>query len=137
VAPGNVRFSGLVPPEQAAVTMRASDALLVPLAARPELSAYVPSKLFDACAVGRPVVVATGGEPQRLVSAREAAVCVPPEDAGALAAAIRRLRDEPKFADGVAERGMAFASDHVRERGVDRLEEVLLSARGTAAGSGP
>jgi glycosyltransferase involved in cell wall biosynthesis len=124
-AEGRVLFRDLVPPNEAARIMRASDALLVPLAARPELSAYVPSKLFDVCAVGRPVVVATGGEPERLVSAGEAALCVAPEDPAALARAIRRLRDDPAAAAALAERGRGFATEHVRDRGVGELELIL------------
>jgi glycosyltransferase involved in cell wall biosynthesis len=125
---GRVEFRDLVPPEEAARIMRASDALLVPLARNPELRAYVPSKLFDACAIGRPVVVATGGEPERLVSEEDAAICVPPEDSAALVDAIGRLRTEPELAERFSRQAVAFASQHLRERGVDQLEEILAVA---------
>ena len=52
---GSVAFHGLVEPVVAARYLRAADALLVPLDAQPALRKYVPSKLFDCCAVGRPV----------------------------------------------------------------------------------
>ena len=42
-------------PAVAARYLRAADALLVPLDAQPALRKFVPSKLFDCCAVGRPV----------------------------------------------------------------------------------
>jgi glycosyltransferase involved in cell wall biosynthesis len=129
--PGRVQFRDLVPPEQAARIMRASDALLVPLAQNPELRAYVPSKLFDVCAIGRPVIVATGGEPERLVSASEAALCVPPEDARALAEAIGAIRGDTDLAERLSRKAVAFASEHLRERGVDELEQVLMAARNT------
>jgi glycosyltransferase involved in cell wall biosynthesis len=123
--PGRVEFRDLVPPAEAARIMRASDALLVPLAKNPELRAYVPSKLFDACAIGRPVIVATGGEPERLVSEHDAAICVPPEDREALAEAIGRLRDDPELTKRLSSQAVAFASEYMRERGTDELEEVL------------
>jgi glycosyltransferase involved in cell wall biosynthesis len=125
---GRVQFRGLVPPEEAARIMRASDALLVPLAANPELRAYVPSKLFDACAIGRPVIVATGGEPERLVSEHDAAICVPPEDSTALMETIGKLRSDPDLAKRLSGQAVAFASQHLRERGVDQLEEILAVA---------
>src|SRR3954470_1875700 len=125
---GRVQFRDLVPPEEAARIMRASDALLVPLAKDPELRAYVPSKLFDACAIGRPVIVATGGEPERLVSQYEAAICVPPEDSDALVEAVRRLRSDSDLAERFAGQGVAFASEHLRDRGVEQLEEILAIA---------
>lgn len=125
---GRVQFRDLVPPEDAARIMRASDALLVPLAKDPELRAYVPSKLFDACAIGRPVIVATGGEPERLVSQYEAAICVPPEDSDALVEAVGRLRSDPKLTERLSEQALVFASEHLRDRGVDQLEEILSAA---------
>jgi glycosyltransferase involved in cell wall biosynthesis len=125
---GRVQFRDLVPPEQAARLMRGSDALLVPLAANPELRAYVPSKLFDACAIGRPVIVATGGEPERLVSEHDAAICVPPEDAESLVEEIGRLRGDPELAERLSRQAVLFASDHLRESGVDQLEEILAVA---------
>ena len=108
--------------------MRASDCLLVPLAANPELRAYVPSKLFDACAIGRPVIVATGGEPERLVSEQDAAICVPPEDSAALVEAIGKLRSDSDLTERLSRQAVAFASEHLRERGVDQLEEILAVA---------
>ena len=108
--------------------MRASDCLLVPLAANPELRAYVPSKLFDACAIGRPVIVATGGEPERLVSEQDAAICVPPEDSAALVEAIGELRSDSDLTERLSRQAVAFASEHLRERGVDQLEEILAVA---------
>jgi glycosyltransferase involved in cell wall biosynthesis len=126
--PGRVEFRDLVPPWEAARIMRASDALLVPLAKNPELRAYVPSKLFDACAIGRPVVVATGGEPERLVSEHDAALCVPPEDSAALAGAIESLRAEPALRERLSAQAVAFASQHLRDAGVDQLEEILSVA---------
>jgi glycosyltransferase involved in cell wall biosynthesis len=128
LAPERVQFRDLVPPSEAARFMRASDALLVPLAKNPELRAYVPSKLFDACAIGRPVIVATGGEPERLVSEHDAAICVPPEDAGALVEAIESLRTDPKLAGRLSRQAVAFASEYLRDRGVDQLEEILAVA---------
>lgn len=126
--PGRVQFRDLVPPEEAARIMRASDCLLVPLAANPELRAYVPSKLFDACAIGRPVIVATGGEPERLVSEQDAAICVPPEDSAALVEAIGKLRSDSDLTERLSRQAVAFASEHLRERGVDQLEEILAVA---------
>ena len=62
-----------MPRERAAELLRASDALLVSLSPDPVLESFVPSKLFDFCALGRPVLVAANGEPQRLVGKTERA----------------------------------------------------------------
>jgi colanic acid biosynthesis glycosyl transferase WcaI len=125
---GAVYFHDPVEPALAARYMRAANASLVPLDAQPALRKYVPSKLFDCCAVGRPVIVAAAGESQRLVAEAEAGIAVPPSDAEALADAVRRLHDEPALSSRLAEAGRAFASQHLRERQVGELEEILRQA---------
>jgi glycosyltransferase involved in cell wall biosynthesis len=127
---GAVVFRGLVQPDVAARYLRASDANLVSLGAEPALEKFVPSKLFDCCAVGRPVLLAAAGEPQRLAAAADAAIPIPPEDRGALVAALRRLRDDPAAAKELGENGRRFAAGYLREDSVARLESVLAGVSG-------
>ena len=127
---GRVTFLDQMPPERALLFARASDALLVPLADDPILADFVPSKLYDFCAVGRPVVVAAAGEPQRLVRDAEAALPVAPGRPEALAEALRRLRDDPALRGRLAENGMAFGAAHLRDRQVERLAEILPTVVG-------
>jgi glycosyltransferase involved in cell wall biosynthesis len=122
---GTVVFRGLVQPDVAARYLRASDANLVSLGAQPELSKFVPSKLFDYCALGRPVILAAAGEPQRLAAAADAAIPIPPEDPDALVAALRKLHDQPALGRELGERGRGFAAQYLREVHVERLEAVL------------
>ena len=129
---GSVTFTGLVEPELAARYMRAADALLVSLDAQPALEKFVPSKLFDSCAIGRPVVLAAAGEAPRLAGDAEAALVVAPGDAVSLAAAVRRLRDEPQLGAGLQRAGRSFAARYLREDQIARLESVL--DRAVAAG---
>jgi len=126
LSPGSVEFRDPVQPHEAAIQMRAADALLVSLGAEPALAKFVPSKLFDCCALGRPVILAASGEAPRLAAASQAALPVAVGDAEALAGAVRSLRDDPALAAGFSERGPAFASDYLRERQVDRLERLLV-----------
>lgn len=125
---GRVRFRGLVPPEQAALLLRASDAILVSLGADPAFQMFVPSKLFDGCAVGRPVVLAVGGEARRLAEEAGAVLPVAPGDAGEIAAAVTRLRDDGGLRERLGSAGRAFAGEYLRERQVERLERVLAEA---------
>jgi glycosyltransferase involved in cell wall biosynthesis len=125
---GSVAFTGLVEPEHAARYLRASDATLVSLGAQPELAKFVPSKLFDYCAVGRPVILAAAGEPQRLAATANAALPVPPEDPKALADAVRALHGDPGLRKRLAEAGRVFAEEYLREEQVGRLEGLLRGA---------
>lgn len=122
---GSVSFRDPVPPPEAAKLMRASDALLASRAPNPGLDDMVLSKLYDCCAVGRPVVVSAGGETARLAAEADAALCIEAGDAQGLAAAIRGLRDDPALRDRLSERGRAFALANSREEGVRRLEKLI------------
>jgi len=127
---GAVAFRDQVPPSQAVRYLRASDALLVPLAAHPALRDFVPSKLFDCCAVGRPVIVAAAGEPERMARDTGAALAVPPADAAALGGAVRSLADDEQLRDRLVHAGRAFGADHLRDRQVERLDALLAEVAG-------
>jgi glycosyltransferase involved in cell wall biosynthesis len=122
----DVSFRGLVEPAEAARLVRASDALLVSLADRPELAKFVPSKLFDYCAVGRPLIVAAAGEPQRLAVEAGAAIGTVPGDSAELADAVRALRDHPSRAETMSAAARKFAGAHLREDQIGKLERLLL-----------
>lgn len=119
--PGCVRLEGLMPPDDAAAYLRASDALLVAL--RASLTDVVSSKLFDYCAIGRPVIVATAGETTRL--AEGATLTIPPESPAELAAAVRRLRDDPALRQRLGDLGRELASEYLREAQADRFVDLL------------
>ena len=122
---GSVEFRDPVQPADAALQMRSADALLVSLGAEPELAKFVPSKLFDCCALARPVILAAAGEAPRLAAATEAAQVVATGDPAALAAAVHGLRKDPERARALAAAGPVFAAGYRRERGVERLSALL------------
>jgi putative colanic acid biosynthesis glycosyltransferase WcaI len=130
---GQAEVRDAIPPAEIARLNRASDALLVALAPIPGLEGFVPSKLFDCCAMGRPVVLAAVGESVRLTEDAGAAISVPPGDAAALADAVRRLRDDSKLAGELGARGREFAERNSREMGVETLDAL---ARTVAAAPG-
>jgi colanic acid biosynthesis glycosyl transferase WcaI len=127
LATKSVRFTGLVPAATAGEYMRASDALLVPLADAPGLDYAVPSKLFDCCATGRPVIVAARGEAQRVAIAHGIALAIEPGNADALAAAVRRLRHDRALCDRLAASARAFAERNSTETQADELAAILAS----------
>ena len=129
----NVSVSPPVAREEVSAVLRRCDALLVSLADEPVLEHFVPSKLYDAMAVGRPVLLAARGESAALVAETGCGLTVEPEDAGGLAAAIRVLAADRARAVAMGEAGRRAVPEHTRSRQVDRLEELLLRA----AGEGP
>lgn len=89
----------------------------------------VPQALMQAMAVGVPVVSTAVGSIDELVQHEETGLMVPPQDAGALGAAIERLLAQPalglRLAQAARERVRSRCS---RERMLDRMEAVFGEA---------
>ena len=121
--PSTVDIRGLMPAPRAALHLRAADAVLI--SERQDMT--VSAKLYDVCAIGRPVIAACRGELRRLVEREEIALAVPHGDPEALADALRRLRSDPQLRERLSDRARAFARLHLRERQAERVVELLQS----------
>jgi glycosyltransferase involved in cell wall biosynthesis len=124
----HVQIKPSVPVTQVGAAMQACHAMLVPLRDHPLLADFVPSKLYDAMAVGRPVIVAANGESARIVRELRTGIAVAPEDGDALAAAVRMLASDRSLARTLGAAGRRAAIVNARSRQVRRLEEILLDA---------
>ncbi len=126
--PAGVRMLGAVPAERIPELYAESDAAVVMLRDLPIFEGALPTKMLEAMAAGRPVVLAARGEAARLVESEECGVVVPPEDPRALAAALSALAADPgrRAAMGAAGR-RAAERDFGREAWLGRWEELLTS----------
>ena len=122
----NVEFHPQVPLEEVPQLLAASDVLLVTLAAHPTFADFVPSKLIDFMASGKPVLLAASGESARLLEAAGAGIAVEPEDPQALTDAARWLIEHPADAAAMGARGREFARGRLRSAQAERLEALLL-----------
>jgi glycosyltransferase involved in cell wall biosynthesis len=123
----NVHFHQQVPMVETPRILASSDALLVPLSGHPTFKQFVPSKMVDYMAVGRPVLLSAQGESARLLGEAGAGIVVSPEDPQALAEAIRWLVEHPAEAEAMGDRGRAFAGGRLRSVQAERLERLLLN----------
>ncbi|MCA1648022.1 MAG: glycosyltransferase family 4 protein, partial [Chloroflexi bacterium] len=90
----------------------AADVCLVPLRDVPIFDAFVPSKLFEMLAAGRPIIGAVRGEARAILARSGGALLVEPERGDQLAAAVARLRADPALRAELAHQGRAFATQH-------------------------
>lgn len=120
-----------VPLAEVGPLLAGCDALLVPLRDHELLRDFIPSKLYDAMALGRPVLVAAAGEPHKLLLETGAGIPVAPEDGDDLARAITRLRDDTRLANSMGAAGRRAAKRLVRSCQVELLETVLNDAART------
>jgi colanic acid biosynthesis glycosyl transferase WcaI len=89
----------------------AADVCLVPLRDVPIFEAFVPSKLFEVLAAGRPIVGAVRGEARAILARSGGALLVEPERGDQLAAAVARLRQDPDLRAQLGRNGRAFAEN--------------------------
>ena len=125
---GSVDFRPVVPTARLPEVLELCHALLVPLRAHSLLEDFIPSKLYDAMAVGRPAVVAAGGEAASLVAETGCGMVVAPEDGEALAGAARRLLADPAARRAMGAAGRRAAAPYARSRQIEKLDRLLRLA---------
>lgn len=100
-----VTFLDPVPYPRLAVMMSEADVCLGSFGTTARAQRVIPNKVFDALAVGRPVITAdTPGIREALTHGRDAWLC-PAGDGEALAEAIARLKREPELCRALAANG--------------------------------
>jgi colanic acid biosynthesis glycosyl transferase WcaI len=111
----NVAFLGVLSRRESLELLARADATIIPL--HRSLVDALPSKMFDALAVGCPMVVSARGEAQRLLAETRSGVLVEPNDARALADGILACRREASDLERRSQFGQAFVREHYdRER---------------------
>jgi glycosyltransferase involved in cell wall biosynthesis len=122
----NVEFHPRVSLDEAAAHMAAANALLVPLADHQIYRSFIPSKLFDSMAAGRPVLLSVDGEARSILEDAEAGRYYPAEDGQELANNIRWMLDHPEACTEMGENGRAYAQTHcTREAQAKRMTAFL------------
>jgi glycosyltransferase involved in cell wall biosynthesis len=103
----NVRLVPAQPKRAMRDVLGAADACLATLRDIPLFRTTYPNKVFDYMAAGRPVLLAIDGVIREVVERARAGIFIPPGDAGALAAGVRRLMSSPSEAQAMGRRGRA------------------------------
>ena len=86
----------------------------------------IPNKAYQALACGVPLVTADTPAARELLVDGESALLVPPGDAAALVAALRRLRDEDGLAERIGAGGLTAFRRHASEDVLGRRWRGLL-----------
>ena len=137
----NVVFVPPQPKESMPVVWSVCDAALVHLRNLEAFTEVIPSKMFEAMAMGLPIVLAVpDGEASRILAADGAGVHVAAEDPAALADAVRDLADNADRRRALGQRARDAAPRHTRERQAEEMLRTLQLAadgRGAHAGEAP
>jgi len=126
----NVRIMPRVAISEVADILCAADVLLVTLRTDPLFEITIPSKTQFYLCVGKPVIMAVGGEAASLIERSGSGLCVPPGNPEALAeAALRLQRMEPAELLAMGRRGQCFYRHEMAfTLGIEKTVVVLNEA---------
>ncbi|MBI1363901.1 MAG: glycosyltransferase [Proteobacteria bacterium] len=110
----NIQFIPSQPKERVWLFYKLAHVALVPLKDVKGFETFIPSKMFEIMAAGRPSVGALRGEGADIMSASKSAIVVPPEEPEKMAKAILHLIDHPEQADQMGAAGRAFVTQNYR-----------------------
>jgi glycosyltransferase involved in cell wall biosynthesis len=119
----NVVFVGPVGKDAVVQYWRLADAALVLLRDRPVFRHVLPSKMFEAMATERPIILGVLGESAALLEQANAGVVIQPESAQALAEAVTTLSMNPGAAETMGRSGRRFVEAELDR---DKLAAAML-----------
>jgi colanic acid biosynthesis glycosyl transferase WcaI len=134
----NVVFMDPQPKANMPAVWSLCDVALVHLRDLPAFAEVIPSKMFEAMAMGVPILLSVpDGEARRILDASRAGVWVPPMDPDALAGAALSLMRDANARNTYADAARAAAPNYSRQRQAERMIDVfehVIAGRGAEVG---
>ncbi len=129
----NLRNLTLLPEkpwEQIPDYLSAADVALVPLKKAQVFMGVLPSKLFDAWACERPVLLSIDGEARQVVESVKGGIFVSPEEPEKIACALVYLMASPNERQSMGKNGQKYTRDNnsraaLAEKLIDHLEKII------------
>jgi len=116
------------PREAMPAYLSAADAALIPLRKLDLFKGALPSKMFDAWACERPVLLSVDGEARRVLEEAGGGLFIPPEDSAALAASLLYLRTDPAGRAVMGRRGRVYTEQHYSRQAIaEQLAHRIMS----------
>jgi len=123
-----VRFLGRQPKSRVPPLLALSNVALVHLKREPLFSTVLPSKIFEAAAMERPILLGVEGHAAKLIKDHDMGLCFEPENAEQLVAALGRLRADPELRRRLGENGRQLVTKSFNRDSLARQFLVLLGS---------
>jgi len=129
----NVVFSGRQPREMVPQFVAASDVCLVHLKKQRLFETVMPSKIFEALAMAKPVILGVQGFAAEFLRSSGGGICIEPENETELLSAIDRLEGDPEGARSMGVSGRDFVHRHFdRDALAAKYLDVILRVQAGA-----
>jgi glycosyltransferase involved in cell wall biosynthesis len=128
----SVVFTGRLPKARMPEVLAASDACLVHLSRTDLFKTVLPSKIFEAAAMRRPIVLGVEGFAAELVGEADAGICIQPENEAELVQAVTELAGDPERRERLGENGLERIAGRYDYDALARRYLELLEGQGGA-----
>ena len=108
--------------------LQASDVSLIHLKDTPVFQTVLPSKMFEAMALKKPIILGVKGEAERLLRQANAGIPIPPEEPDKLNEAIQQLRSDQVLQAIYGGSGSEFLAKHHDRRVLARRTLDVLGS---------
>ncbi len=125
----NVLFPAPYPKSRMPQVLNAADCVVISLRDLGIFRGALPTKLFEAMACAKPVVLAVRGEAEDVVRRANCGICVKPGDAAAMRHALLQIANNPAEAKAMGMRGREYVMEHFsRDARASQLAGYLEAA---------
>ena len=107
-----VVFTGRLDKSDMPNVLASANALLIHLKPCDLFSTVIPSKIFEAMAMARPIIMGVDGEARDIVKASGSGIDMIRGDAQSLVDSVSQLADDPEMANQLANSGRTFVSEY-------------------------
>jgi glycosyltransferase involved in cell wall biosynthesis len=116
-----------------------TDACLVHLIRRDLFRTVLPSKIFEAAAMKKPIVLGVEGSAAQIVRESNAGICIEPENEGELVEAVKQLARDPDLTDRMGQAGFesiaaVYDYDRLAEKYAEIVERVAATGKSRLRG---
>ncbi|MEH7475553.1 glycosyltransferase family 4 protein [Priestia megaterium] len=122
---GNVVFAGEQPHINIRSFLHYSHVSLVPLKSK-ALKDSVPTKLYEALGVGKPVILSASGDSEEVVKEAQGGLVIKPGDVNELVKSIEKLYQDKKFYNYCIENSEKYIIDNYSRKSIARIFEKEL-----------
>ncbi|PKD44645.1 glycosyltransferase family 4 protein [Rhodohalobacter barkolensis] len=121
----NVTFLDPIPKDQIPDYLALTNASLVPLKKSDTFKTVIPSKIFEACAMGKPIILGVEGQAKEIIDEFDAGVCFEPENSTEFADAVNRLVGDKELYQTLSENALNLARAYDRKKLAKEMLEVI------------
>ena len=124
----NVTLVGQVPKAEVQRYLMVMDAALIPLVRSDTFLTVIPSKMFEAAAMKKPILLGVDGQARAILEATGAGMFFPPEDGEAFVACLGKIMKDRVLFEQLQQGCAAMAHDYDRRHLATRMLAIVHAA---------